>query len=142
MFRRFSQWLLFTLLVSLVPFGIMSLRFCIRGAPFSWSTLLESGELLLVTFGLAGAGIGDLFVKRTLIFKMTAERRQKYDTFALYCTAFFMYVVVACCASYAILLAASPSELQAGAKFLMFESSILFGCTALCGAVCASWERP
>src|SRR5204863_967940 len=105
MFRRFSEWLLFSLIISLGPFWISAVASGVLGLRPHWVSMLRTGQLLLITFGLAGTGMGEIFAKRSLIFRVrSTQRRERYDTFALYCTFIFMGVVTITAISYAILI--------------------------------------
>src|SRR5437867_4852072 len=146
MFRRFSEWLLFSLLVSLVPFWISGVVSGVTGKPLPWICMLRTGELLLITFGLAGTGIGEIFSKRRLSFSLRpAARRDRFETFALYCTFIFMGVVTFTAISYASRLTVEMTHPvpvpNTSNDFVLYESLILFACTALSGAAWSALAR-
>ena len=108
--------------------------------------MLRTGELLLITFGLAGTGIGEIFSKRRLFFSLRpSARRERLDTFALYCTFIFLGVVTITAVSYAIRLTVEMTHPvpmpNTSNDFVLWESLILFGCTALSGAVWSAFAR-
>lgn len=108
--------------------------------------MLRTGELLLITFGLAGTGIGEIFSKRRAFFGIrSAARRERLDTFALYCTFLFLGVVTITAVSYAIRITVEmthPVPLpNTASDFVLWESVILFVCTALSGAVWSAFAR-
>ena len=119
----------------------------VLGLSLNWLAMLRTGELLLITFGLAGTAMGELFSKRTLIFRIhSAEQRERYDTYALYCTFILMAVVAISAASYAIILtmelaAMGFSDTSSRNNFILWDSLILFSCTILCAAVCSAFAR-
>jgi len=147
MFRRFSEWFLFSFIVALVPFWISAIVTGILGVSSNWLAMLRTGELLLITFGLAGTALGELFSKRALIFRMyRAERRERYDTYALYCTFILMAVVAISAASYAIILtmqlgAVDSVDMFSPNTFVLWDSLILFLCTIMCAAVTSAFAR-
>jgi len=54
------KWLIFTVIVSLIPFGMVALSLWSGDKPLSLAVLWPHGELLLVATALAADGIGDL----------------------------------------------------------------------------------
>ncbi len=54
------KWLVFTVAVSLVPFGMVALSLWSGDKPLSLGALWPHGELLLVATALAADGVGDL----------------------------------------------------------------------------------
>ena len=57
---KILRWFIFTVRVSLVPFGVVALAKWADNAAFELSSLWPRGELLLVSTALAADAIGDL----------------------------------------------------------------------------------
>lgn len=141
LFRRFSEWALFSFLVALVPFGICSIVFRVLGLPFSLWDRFEAGELLLVCCALSGPALGEVFTKRRRMLRLPAPQRERYDTAALYCTFFFMAVVAVSALSYAAVVSAVTLHHYNGREFVRYGSEILFLCTSVMAAVSAGFAR-
>src|SRR5579863_1592711 len=61
MLAKLLKWLIFTVVVALVPFGIVALDLWDKGDNlFAWSVLWPHGELMLVSTALAADALGDL----------------------------------------------------------------------------------
>jgi hypothetical protein len=58
--NRFARWLIFGVLLALVPLLFSWATRQLRAQPSSLDVLLANGELFLVTAALAGAAIGEL----------------------------------------------------------------------------------
>ena len=58
--ERILKWLLFGVLCSLLPIGFVAIDFFANGKDFALANLIGNGELLLVTSGIAAAGLGEL----------------------------------------------------------------------------------
>ena len=58
--HRFTRWLIFGVLLALVPLLFSWATRQLRAQPSSLDVLLANGELFLVTAALAGAAIGEL----------------------------------------------------------------------------------
>lgn len=61
--ERIIKWLLFGVLCSLLPIGFVALDFFTDGTGFNMANLIGKGELLLVSSGIAAAGLGELLTE-------------------------------------------------------------------------------
>lgn len=140
--RRFSKWLLFSLLASLAPFWIAMICSGVAGIPFYGWELLANGELLLICFGLAATGTGDIFAnRRSLLNIRPIIRRDRIDTAALYCTWALMVVVVVTAVSYAALLMSNAYGHDVNRLFMGIWSAGLLLLTMVSASVAASIGR-
>ncbi|WP_052277929.1 hypothetical protein [Microcystis panniformis] len=60
MLRKIIQWIIFGVVLAIVPLVVALLIRATRGQSTELVDLLRNGELLLVTAGIVGAAIGDL----------------------------------------------------------------------------------
>ena len=58
--KRFVRWLIFSVVLSLVPLGVSALIRATRGQAVTLESLLANGELLLIAAALTSAAVGDL----------------------------------------------------------------------------------
>ena len=58
--ERVFKWLLFGVLCSLLPIGFVAIDFFTDGKVVGVGNLIGRGELLLITTGIAAAGLGEL----------------------------------------------------------------------------------
>jgi len=58
---KILRWLIFSVVIALLPLAFNLLRFSSRGTPLSLLTILSNGELLLISAAIAAAAAGELF---------------------------------------------------------------------------------
>jgi hypothetical protein len=63
---KLTRWFIFTVLAALVPVAFGSLILYYRNKPLSLEAVTSKGELLLISAGIAGAGIGELIASGTV----------------------------------------------------------------------------
>lgn len=54
------RWAIFSVIISLLPFGLSALVSFTNGTPVDWGSFLGRGELLLVAAALCAAAVGEL----------------------------------------------------------------------------------
>jgi hypothetical protein len=62
--RRVVTWLLYTVLISLVPVAFLALILLEDSKLHGWSDILSSGELILIAVTMAAVAIGDLMLNK------------------------------------------------------------------------------
>jgi hypothetical protein len=72
--ERFARWLVFGVVIALLPLGFKYVVGLTDGPPPSTTTLLAHGELLLVSVAVAAAAVGELIGRgrRRVVFKLLA----------------------------------------------------------------------
>lgn len=60
MAEKLAKWLIFSVILALLPFAFNYLRLASRGVDPTMAKLLGGGELLLVAAGISAAAVGDL----------------------------------------------------------------------------------
>jgi len=137
-FRRLSQWFLFSFIASLIPFIIAWICTVLGDVPFDGWVMLQRGEVLLICFGLAATGVGDVLVNRQRLRR--AAVRQRVETVTLYCTFCLLVVVVMTAVSYTCLLMGAANKYQPGHVLIACWSMGLLLMTTLSASIAASLD--
>ncbi len=66
MLAKLLKWAIFTVVISLVPFGVLALNVLIEGNDIQVAALWPHGELMLVATALAADALGDLIASNRL----------------------------------------------------------------------------
>ena len=81
MSARLVHWWIFGVVISVLPIGFLALRLLFDGANVSFTSVLGSGDLFLVTVAIGGPPIGSLF----LVAAAKAVRVQAVAGFSIIC---------------------------------------------------------
>lgn len=65
LFNRFIFWLIYTVVISLLPIGFHALQFINRGEPVKLFNILSNGELLIISVGMAATAIGEALWRKS-----------------------------------------------------------------------------
>jgi hypothetical protein len=63
---KLARWIVFTVLIALVPLVVAALRVLTHSEPFTLVNVLKHGELLLISTAVGGSAIGELIGSGTL----------------------------------------------------------------------------
>jgi hypothetical protein len=123
MLARFRKWLIFRVLLALLPIGFNVLLALAFGPPLTRSYLFGGGELLLLAVGLSGAALGDALVMRR-------QREAMRD--ALVGACFFNLGL----AAFAVVSVGNALKQEVG--YSMVVSFVLYGGAVITSGICAT----
>ncbi|MDM8564334.1 hypothetical protein QUF74_01625 [Candidatus Halobeggiatoa sp. HSG11] len=120
------RWLLFSVLMALLPIVFNALSFEVRGQLNSFSQLISRGELLLIATAICTAAIGELFVSGSKLRILKAI------------IGGFTVMILTLATAYFVDISAIPlSDMQLETKTIIVNRSILiFECSVIFGGCC------
>jgi len=122
---RLMFWLIFTVVISLLPIGFHALQFINRAQSVQLYDVISNGELFIISVGMAATAIGEALSKRSgssLVLFMVGI------CFILLIISAFLYADVA-----AMNMANNTSSLK---QVLVTNSLLLYGFTFVCSTCC------
>ncbi|HEU0275790.1 MAG TPA: hypothetical protein VFQ83_14810 [Candidatus Udaeobacter sp.] len=127
---RLTRWFLFAIIASLVPFVFLCLGYRLAKHPESIWLLFRKGELLLVSFGLAGGSIAD-----------AALFRSKYRAAQLWCLVFCLFVAGVAAVGYTLVAVFEPIRFEYNPALVDCGSIALFIMVTICSGITATHSR-
>lgn len=127
MLERFIRWLVFSVVLALLPIGLNAIKTIFRaGETFAWLGLIEHGELLIIAAAVSAAAMGLLIG--------TGNGRFKIGKIIAGGAALIMTLVAA--SSYADLSAAIGAGVPMKPDAIFATSIVVFICSFVASAGC------
>jgi hypothetical protein len=125
------RWTMFSVAFAVLPVAYNGLSALTRGKPISYDALLQNGELLLVSAGVAASAAGELFGRQEHLLK----------NIRLFLVG--MSFITVCVASlwFADIATAVRAHELVDKQAIAQGSTLVFLCSVVCGGCCMALSR-
>lgn len=124
---KFARWVIFSVLLALVPLGFSALARWTRKQPADLDSILSSGELLLVTVGIVGAAVGEL---------IGTNRKRGWPTTEIVAAGMSLLILAVCSLYFADVAAARAAAHVVDGAVVTKVSLVLCSTGVVSSAIC------